>query len=116
MLVELWVDGSTPYRGLVIWECGADVIDALCGGNDTGDMDMLGSAMGKECFVSEFHRTASGEHGVGDDKYFAVERWGGEIFHMYANLGVGFVLVGAICACEGIFSLIEHAQYAVVHR
>lgn len=51
MLVELWVDGSTPYRGLVVGECVADVIDALCGGNDTGDMNMLGSAVGEESLV-----------------------------------------------------------------
>ncbi len=91
------------------------MIDALCGGNDTGDMDMLGSAMGKECFVSEFHRAACGKHGVGNDECLAIERWGGKVFHMYSHLGVCIVLVGAICTCEGIFCLVEHAQYSVVH-
>lgn len=76
MLIKLWVDGSTPYGGFVLRECLADMVDTLCGGNDTGYMDMLGNTMGEEGLISEFHRTASSEHRVGKDKCFAVERWG----------------------------------------
>ena len=73
-------------------------------------------AFGLECLEPQFHASARGQHGVGNDESFAVQVRRGQIFDMYAHFVAFFVFVEAVGRHECVVGLLKHIQEALMER
>ena len=73
-------------------------------------------AFGLECLQPQFHAAAGSQHGVGNDKCFAVQVRCGQIFDMYAHFMAFFVFVETVGRHECVVGLLEHIQEALMER
>lgn len=93
-----------------------DMVDALWRGNDTADVYAAWCALCQERLIAQFHAASRGEHGVCDDKCLLVDAWCGEVFHVNADLMMLFVLVFTVGRYEGVTSMVEDIEEALVER
>ena len=112
--IESLINGGAPDRGAVGGECFLDMLYALGCCQYAGYLDAARHTFLYECFVAQFHASASGKHRVGDDECLVLQRGRGEIFHMDAYLGVRLISVSTVGTHKGIVGMVEDIEEALV--
>lgn len=112
VVVEAGVDGGRPESYVVGGEALLEVCDALFGGNDYTDVELLRRTVVEECLVGEFETSARCQHGVDHEESRAIELWCGEVFEM--NLEILLFSLFAIGSNESGVGLVKDIDEALV--